>query len=288
MRANHMLTLGLVLVLTMLGSGVVFRFPRLRDNVRDVLEVFRTYATFGLLQLELYAYPLLEEQAEATKPPPKLAPKILHQLILREARNTSFAKYESAHRSCLSVHPDWEHTLWTDDNATSFVSTNHPGVLPHYENYAQTIQRTNVLRYLLLHHYGGVYLDLDITCRVPLDTLLHMPFLTPSAYPVGINNAFMLARPQHPLLREAILRIPSRDNSWALPYVENMLTTGCMFFTNAWMDYIRKSRDLEWQDKVFVLADQHRRLESHMLRGQVTTPLAFMGRRADLVRRRAR
>jgi len=273
MRAKHNLTLGLVIVSTVLGLGLFLRLPVLRQHTRDLVEVFRTYATFRSLQLELCVYPPTEEAADIAKSAPKLVPKILHQVILQEARNSSFAKYESARRSCLSAHPDWEYMLWTDHNATSFVSANYPSVLPHYERYAQTIQRTNILRYLLLHHYGGVYLDVDITCRVPVDTLLHMPFVTPGAHPAGINNAFILARPQHPFLQETISRIPSRDIPWPLPYVENMLTTGCMFITNSWMEYTRKGRDLEWQDKVFVLADQHRSLESHMLRGETTTPL---------------
>jgi hypothetical protein len=58
-----------------------------------------------------------------------------------------------------------------------------------------------------------------------------------------------------------------------MPYVENMLTAGCMFITNAWIEYTRNHEALERQDKVFVLADEHRMLESHMLRGATTTPL---------------
>lgn len=273
MRAYHKFTLAIVLLFTLLGLGLVYPLFALGDHIRDLAEVFRTYATFGSLELELFTYPPTNIEAEIAEQSPKIAPKILHQIILQEGRNSSFAKYESARRSCISIHPDWEHMLWTDSNATAFVRAHYPDVVPHYENYAQTIQRTNILRYLLLHHYGGVYLDVDITCRVPLDTLLHMPFVTPGAHPAGINNAFILAKPQHPFLRQAIARIPSRDIPWPLPYVENMLTTGCMFITNAWMEYMRQNEALEWQDKVFILADEHGNLEGQMLRGEITTPL---------------
>jgi hypothetical protein len=161
----------------------------------------------------------------------------------------------------------------------------YPEISAHYEGYRQTIQRANVLRYALLHHYGGVYLDLDVTCRVPLDDLLigeHAPsFLTPAAYPAGVNNAFILTRPGHPFLTASLARLPSRDLRWGLPYVENMLTTGCMFFTNAWMAHVRESaarvgHDLQgegYDNRVQVLADRDGCLESHMLRGKVVTPL---------------
>jgi len=198
MRSNNSFIAALVLLYTFLGLGLVFSLSPLRDHLRDLIEVFRTYATFGSLELELYTFPPSEEASKTTKHSPNLAPKILHQIILQEGRNSTFAKYESARESCVLPYPDWERLLRTDENATAFVMTNYPDVVPHYLHYAQTIQRTNIIRYLLLHHYGGVYLDVDITCLVPLDTLLHLPFVTPGAHPAGINNAFILARPDHP------------------------------------------------------------------------------------------
>jgi hypothetical protein len=54
-----------------------------------------------------------------------------------------------------------------------------------------------------------------------------------------------------------------------------------MFFTNAWMAYVRETaaqvgNDLEgakYDNRVQVLADHDNGLESHMLRGKVVTPL---------------
>ncbi|KAF1820650.1 glycosyltransferase family 32 protein [Dissoconium aciculare CBS 342.82] len=175
--------------------------------------------------------------------------------------------------------------MWTNDDASDFMRTNYPALYPHYENYRQTIQRANVLRYALLHHYGGVYLDLDVACRVPLDDLLagdEFPsFLTPAAFPAGVNNAFILTRPGHPFLTKLLERLPGRDLYWGMPYVENMLSTGCMFFTNAWMAYLREKKarsghdsiSRAHEDRVQVLADHDGWLESHMLRGRVVTPL---------------
>lgn len=243
------------------------------EHLRDLLQIANTYVKFPSLKKELYTYPPTYEEAEAASLSEPLAPKILHQIILSEGRSDSFAKYESARQSCVSVHPDWQHWLWTDENATEWVSTQYPDILPHYLHYPQTIQRTNILRYLLLHQYGGVYLDMDITCRVPLDDLRHLPFLTPGAYPAGINNAFILTKPQHPFLTEAIAKIERHNLKWALPYVENMLSTGCMFISNAWMEYMAHNDEHKWENKVFILADQAGKLEGHMLRGKITTPL---------------
>lgn len=244
-----------------------------RHHLRDLAEVVRTYSTFKKLELDTYRYPPSQAEARYDEARELLAPNILHQICLQEGRNSTLDKYQPARESCEALHTSWYHMLWTDDNATEFVSNNYPSILPHYKHYAQTIQRTNILRYLLLHHYGGVYLDLDVSCRVPLDDFRHLPWITPGAHPAGINNAFILTKPRHPFLNELIAKIPSRDLKWGLPYVENMLSTGCMFITNAWMSYIRRNDEHVWEDKVFVLADENGELAGQMLRGKVVTPV---------------
>ena len=150
------------------------------------------------------------------------APKILHQIFLQEGRNSSLDRYSDALSSCRALHPDWQHNIWTDENSTEFIQEHYPALFNSYEHYKQSIQRANILRYALLEHYGGVYLDLDVTCLSPLDDLLHLPWLTPGAYPAGVNNAFILSRPHHGFLREVLANIVAHDLRWGMPYVENL------------------------------------------------------------------
>lgn len=267
------------------ATCVAFSFLLLfiaRHHLRDLYEVARTYSTFHKTIARhpdiLYRYPPPERPNQGS-----LAPKIIHQIFLSEGRNSSsLSRYVSALGSCQQLHPDWTHNLWTDDNATSFIRTHYPALAPHYESYKQSIQRANILRYALLDHFGGVYLDLDVTCLVPLDELLHLPWLTPGAYPAGVNNAFILSRPHHGFLTEELLRaVPSRDIKWPMPYVENMLSTGCMFFSNRWMRYMRRvfrqPGGVAGEDMLYILADQQGDMEPHMLRGKVRTPLFAHG-----------
>ncbi|KAK5124449.1 hypothetical protein LTR85_001666 [Meristemomyces frigidus] len=215
---------------------------------------------------------------------PQQAPKIIHQIYLQpqiHTRNSTLHRYAEALSSCQNLHRNWTHLLWTDDTATSFMRRHYPTIAPHYEGYRQSIQRANVLRYALLDHFGGVYLDLDIACLAPLDELLHLPLLTPGAYPAGVNNAFILARPHHGFLAKVLENVAGKDMRWPMPYVENMLSTGCMFFTNRWMDYVRDLRgkigSVAEEDKVYTLADQYGDMEPHFLRGKATTALFYHG-----------
>ncbi|UNI18621.1 hypothetical protein JDV02_004876 [Purpureocillium takamizusanense] len=295
----------------------------IRDHISQLGEVARTYATFYSLLRDhpelLYRYPTDEEQdtTTTTTTPGDLGvdaaqdtltssttmstgssnamriPRIIHQIALGSA-NTS--KHADAMASCRAMHPDWEHMLWTDANASDFMADNYPWVLPHYTRYPQQIQRANVLRYVVLHAMGGVYLDLDVTCLVRLDDtpLVRLPFVSPGAYPAGVNNAFIAARRGHAFLEHLIEAVPRYDMFWGLPmrvpYVENMLSTGCMFFSNRWMSFVRRlyhrqqrqrgedgNDDVDEAQRVYILADATGDMAAHMLRGKVTTPLFAHG-----------
>lgn len=259
-----------------------------RRHTQDLVEIGRTYLTYHTLVHDhadiLHRYSSTNESSSDDSllgvQKQEQAPKIIHQIFLTDGRNQNTSKYLSAIDSCKYLHSDWEYKLWTDMNATAFMREHYPDLAPHYEGYRQSIQRANILRYALLHHYGGVYLDLDVTCLVSLDSLLHLPLLTPGAYPAGVNNAFILARPHHPFLDRLILTAPSRDLRWPMPYVENMLSTGCMFFTNRWMDHVRvldSNQSAAMSDRVAILADENGDVNPHMLRGKVTTPLFAHG-----------
>ena len=173
------------------------------------------------------------------------------------------------------MHSNWTHHLWTDERANAFMAEYYPHIFQHYQGYKQSIQRANILRYALLERFGGVYLDVDVTCLQPLDDLRHLPFITPGAYPAGVNNAFILARPGHGFLKHLLAGVESRDLSWGMPYIENMLSTGCMFFSNRWMSYVRSLMGARGKeaDQVYILADPTGNMDPHMLRGAVTTPL---------------
>lgn len=210
----------------------------------------------------------------------------MHHIWLQEWDWDDMEKHNESRGSCTAMHRSedgWEHKLWTDDNATDFVRTHYDSVMANnYTNYRQKIQRSNVLRYLVLHHYGGIYLDMDLTCLAPVDELLHVPFLTTSTsiWPVGVNNAFMLARPEHPFLNRLVKkRMVEHAREWPFPWFESMITTGFMFLSNGWMEWVEHRKNLRYMDSVFVLADKNGDYGTHALGGNVTTPL-FVHERA--------
>ena len=65
-----------------------------------------------------------------------------------------------------------EYMLWTDETSREFIETYYPYHLHMFDSYEYPIQRADSIRYFVLHHFGGIYMDLDIGCRRRMDGLL--------------------------------------------------------------------------------------------------------------------
>lgn len=74
--------------------------------------------------------------------------------------------------SWLKHHPGWEYRLWTDEDNRRFIHDHYAWFLPIYDGYDEHIMRVDAVRYFILDHHGGVYVDLDFECLRPLDAHL--------------------------------------------------------------------------------------------------------------------
>jgi mannosyltransferase OCH1-like enzyme len=80
--------------------------------------------------------------------------------------------------------------LWTDGLARDFVEQNYPAFLQTFDSYKYPIQRADSIRYFVLNHFGGIYMDLDIGCRRRMDSLLQGDWevILPITKPVSQSN----------------------------------------------------------------------------------------------------
>lgn len=97
-------------------------------------------------------------------------PRIIHQSW--KTRDIPYNLYRRQWvESWPAFHPDWKCELWTDDDLRDFVARCYPDFLGVYDGYHADIQRADAARYFLLHHYGGLYVDLDYLCLSNLEPL---------------------------------------------------------------------------------------------------------------------
>lgn len=121
--------------------------------------------------------------------------------------------------------------LWTDADSRAFIAENYPWFLSAFDGYTYAIQRADAIRYFVLHHYGGIYMDLDIGCQRPMDALLYFQVILPQTIPVGISNDLMFAEKGHPFMDLVIHNLVTFNHQYGTNYPTVMFSTGPMFLS---------------------------------------------------------
>ncbi|MEE6162468.1 glycosyltransferase [Cylindrospermopsis raciborskii DSH] len=138
-------------------------------------------------------------------------PKIIHQIFFLGAAAVP-EKYRRYQQTVLQNHPHWEYQFWDERKARGFMTDNYPWFLPVFDAYPHDIQRRDAIRYFILYHYGGFYLDMDVESIKPLDNLLADFELILSKL-VGFSNAIMGSIPKHPLWLKVFEELKNRQHN---------------------------------------------------------------------------
>ncbi|KAK3324821.1 nucleotide-diphospho-sugar transferase [Cercophora scortea] len=169
-------------------------------------------------------------------------PKIIHQIFhnWKDPTNETLpGDWDATRNTCLQANPDFEHRLWTDRTSTEFITTEYPWFLSTYQGYAYPVQRVDALRYFLMRHYGGIYVDLDNGCSRSLDPLLYYPAWVTDGGHGALSNNILGARPNHPywiLVTESLI---PWGYKYPFPYFTVSYASGQWFETALWERYHR-------------------------------------------------
>uniref|UniRef100_A0A1I8FWN5 Glycosyltransferase family 32 protein n=1 Tax=Macrostomum lignano TaxID=282301 RepID=A0A1I8FWN5_9PLAT len=139
-------------------------------------------------------------------------PRILHQAFASEMVYENYLPYIN---SCMALNPDWTYYLWRDSDAEALISSAYPEFLAKYKKYSDVLERADSIRYIVLHHFGGIYLDMDVQCVRPFFPALENfnSFLDQErieqtnifwGWPFSVMNSAMGSAPGHPFFREVI------------------------------------------------------------------------------------
>lgn len=145
-------------------------------------------------------------------------PKIIHQVWKTDDIPVVWQKPSESVRK---MNPGYDVWLWTDAKALAFLETYYPDFVPTFLSYPYDIQRADSIRYFLIYHYGGIYIDMDIGCNKPVDWILNSTsagFLAPETWPAGFSNDVFASVPGHPLSRLLIDSLPVWDHWFLTKY----------------------------------------------------------------------
>lgn len=162
-------------------------------------------------------------------------PLRIHQIF------TKAEKFEDAPlvlQTCMNTvmrdNPEFQHHYYGDKQAQQLIEQlEGPRVRQAFDSLVAGAFKADLFRYVLLHHYGGVYMDAKLITHVPLREILPQSANLAGALVKerfgwdGIVNGFIAVRPGDKLMRLAIDK--ATDNVHEKHYGQNPLyVTGPM------------------------------------------------------------
>lgn len=133
-----------------------------------------------------------------------MIPKVLHQFWTGGAMPAAFHEFAAGWRR---LHPDWEYRLWSESDVAN-LSLHNQDLYDRAEelcpNFAGQL-KSDVLRYELLYHAGGVWVDTDFECYQPIDDLCDVPcFAAWERQDRVVNNAILGCEPGNPFMKRLV------------------------------------------------------------------------------------
>jgi len=191
---------------------------------------------------------------------PMQIPKIIHQIW--DGQNEPLPNFLSTlGDTWKELHPDWQYEFWDHERMISFLKARYPDYWDRYYSFKHNVQRWDVIRYLILETYGGMYVDFDYECLDPLDDLLSDKLCCFAQEPeehmfyqegIYFNNALMASIPAHPfigLINREIFNHPVNDKKYPNKMIEVLETTGPVFISKLYHHYQDK-------DSVYIIPSE--------------------------------
>jgi len=119
-------------------------------------------------------------------------PKIIHQIWINENNSDGPPEHWiKGPEEWKKTHSDYIYILWDKENSIDFINKYFPEYLDIYNNFQHVIQRCNMIRYMFLYKYGGIYCDLDNYPKENLEKYLNKDvklYVVEKNYFMGIKS----------------------------------------------------------------------------------------------------
>ena len=127
--------------------------------------------------------------------------------------------------------------LWTDRLSRQFIQEHYPWFLSTLDSYPYSIQRADSIRYFVLYHYGGFYVDLDIGCHGSFEPLRQNELILPKTQPIGFSNDWMASTKGHGFFGLLISHLQDWNIRLLTKYPTVFFSTGPMFLNIMYCKY---------------------------------------------------
>lgn len=172
----------------------------------------------------------------------------IHQVWLSSVEVSSVpVQFLDNVKSFLKHNPGWTYYFWTNKTIRALLADRHPHLVSFYDSLPEIVMKGDMVRYIVLYEFGGLYADMDVLSVRSLDgattkypcILVTPPFEHSVLWlgkPFVITNCIMLSRAKHPLLKQVLDSIPSRKDEKRVVY-----KLGPGFLTHQYLKYINNT-----------------------------------------------
>lgn len=126
--------------------------------------------------------------------------KIIHQVWEGYSEKYIPIRLKILSQTWIENNPDWEYHLWTGKEMRELVISSFTEYENLYNSLPRDVQRWDIIRYMILYKYGGIYTDLDTECFKPINQLVNDISLgfgeeppIEKLMPIRIGNAFLVS-----------------------------------------------------------------------------------------------
>ena len=166
----------------------------------------------------------------------KEIPKLIHQVYEGRDGTSPNQLLCNLAETWKKKNPAFEYQFWNYKKIDKFLDEFYPDFITTYQGFRYDVQRWDAIRYLILYHFGGVYVDLDYECLESIDPLLDKKsccfgleppeHCKPFKKDYVISNAFMAVNPRHPFIKNIIKSIPHSSSTAKDKLIYVLETTG--------------------------------------------------------------
>ena len=140
-----------------------------------------------------------------------MIPRIIHQTWKSDLIPEAFQAWCD---SWSDLNPAWDRQMWSDRRLLEFVAEHYPDFLELYCSLPSGVMRADAGRYMLLHHFGGLYADIDTECLGSLDAIEAETRIVLSLEPSTHWHPIASQRGMPYLVFNGIMASPARHPFW--------------------------------------------------------------------------
>jgi len=165
-------------------------------------------------------------------------PKRLHFIWLGSELPT---EYQANIDTWIEHNPKHEVFVWTDDEVDKIMDVQEDRIKDMFESAKNFGQKSDILRYVILYNFGGIYSDIDFICLGDFSDLENVNFFAGICLErdFQLNNGLMACSPKHKILENILERITIDGyEEIECPHTRTLYQTGPWALTDSVNKYI--------------------------------------------------